>query len=88
MHVRNRTWEMVQKQLNIQHRLLRSAISSHLEPGLAALFKPARDRDGEKTAILPLPVCLFVEEAVRLVNSGRSLEELPQSLPDVYTSNE
>ena len=43
--------------------------------------------DGAKEVpILPLPVVLFVSDAVALVQQGRSLDELPQSLPDVYAN--
>jgi hypothetical protein len=51
---------------------------------LAELFRSAQREDKERTAILPLPVRLFVEESIRLLNMGRSLDELPISLPDVY----
>jgi hypothetical protein len=36
--------------------------------------------------ILPLPVVLFVSDAVALVKNGKSLDELPNSLPDVYAN--
>jgi hypothetical protein len=51
---------------------------------LTGLFRSAGDVDGSKTAILPLPVRLFVEESIRLLNIGHSLDELPATLPDVY----
>jgi photosystem II stability/assembly factor-like uncharacterized protein len=51
---------------------------------LAQLFRSAEAGDEKATAILPLPVRLFVQEAIRLLNTGRSLDELPVSLPDVY----
>jgi hypothetical protein len=33
---------------------------------------------------VPLPVRLFVEQAVRLLRGGKRLDDLPLSLPDVY----
>ena len=51
---------------------------------LAQLFRTTQAGEENGTAILPLPVRLFVEESIRLLNLGRSLDELPVSLPDVY----
>jgi hypothetical protein len=51
---------------------------------LAKLFRSVGNANDPSLAILPLPVLLFVEEAIRLVDSGRSLDDLPVSLPDVY----
>jgi photosystem II stability/assembly factor-like uncharacterized protein len=35
--------------------------------------------------ILPLPVRLFVEEAMTFIVASRSLESLPRSIPDIYS---
>ena len=51
---------------------------------LTLLFRSAGGEGHEERAILPLTVRLFVEEAIRILNLGRSLDELPVSLPDVY----
>jgi hypothetical protein len=40
----------------------------------------------EEIPILPLPVVLFVAEAVALAKRGRDLAELSKSLPDVYSN--
>jgi hypothetical protein len=51
---------------------------------LASLIE-LRTPDGVKEIpILPLPVRLFVERAVELLATGRSLDDLPASLPDIY----
>ena len=34
--------------------------------------------------MVPLPVRLFVEQAVRLIQDNKSLSDLPVSLPDIY----
>jgi photosystem II stability/assembly factor-like uncharacterized protein len=48
---------------------------------LAALIP---SRAGTTVSITPLLVRLFVDRALALVNSGRSLDELPASIPDAY----
>ena len=62
-----------------------ATINEQLELGkrLAALIRVRGKRDQE-VPILPLPVRIFVDEAVRLVREGRSLDELPPSLPEAY----
>jgi hypothetical protein len=62
-----------------------ATINEQLELGkrLAALIQVRGKRDHE-VPILPLPVRIFVDEAVRLVREGRSLDELPPSLPEAY----
>jgi hypothetical protein len=40
----------------------------------------------QRVPMLPLPVVLFVSDAVALVKSGKTLDELPDSLPDVYAN--
>jgi hypothetical protein len=44
--------------------------------------------DGAKKEVpmLPLPVVLFVSEAIALLEKGEGLEALPKSLPDVYAN--
>jgi hypothetical protein len=50
---------------------------------LAALI--GRTNKGEEDiSLIPLPVRLFVEQAVQLVRDGKGLNELPVSLPEVY----
>ena len=67
-----------------------STLESQLELGkrLAVLIAVRISTgDGAKEVpMLPLPVVLFVSDAVALVKQGRSLEELPKSLPDVYAN--
>ena len=51
---------------------------------LASLIR-LRTQEGEKDIpLVPLVVRLFVEEAARLLKSGKALDNLPVSLPDVY----
>jgi hypothetical protein len=48
--------------------------------------KIATAEGAKEVPILPLPVVLFVSDAVAQVKQGRSLEELPHNLPDVYAN--
>jgi photosystem II stability/assembly factor-like uncharacterized protein len=52
---------------------------------LATLYEASSSGDGKDAPILPLPVRLFVEEAKRLIRNGRTLDELPLSVPEVYS---
>ena len=52
---------------------------------LAALYRTSVRADGSEAPILPLPVRLFVEEAKRIIHAGRTLDQLPQSIPEVYS---
>jgi hypothetical protein len=67
-----------------------STLQSQLELGkrLADLISvKSRLGDGSKEIpMLPLPVVLFVSDAVALMKQRRSLDELPNSLPDVYAN--
>jgi hypothetical protein len=67
-----------------------STLESQLELGkrLAALIAVRISTgDGAKEIpMLPLPVVLFVSDAVAVVKEGRRLDELPKSLPDVYAN--
>ena len=58
---------------------LPSASDSHSFSG-----PPKGETETSYGKIIPLPVRLFVEEAVRLLYLGQSLDELPVSLPGVY----
>jgi hypothetical protein len=50
-----------------------------------ASFIQLRTSEGEEEVpMLPLPVRLFVEQAINYVSAGRSMHDLPTSLPDVY----
>jgi hypothetical protein len=65
-------------------------IQSQLELGkrladLIAVRTAERDKTQE-IPMLPLPVVLFVSDAVALVRNGKSLDALPSSLPDVYAN--
>ena len=65
-----------------------STVQSQLELGkrltdLIAVSVGPRGREKE-IPMLPLPVVLFVSDAVALAKNRRSLDELPNSLPDVY----
>jgi hypothetical protein len=51
---------------------------------LARLISVSTEKGEEEIPLIPLPVRLFVEQAVQLVEDGRALEELPVSLPEVY----
>jgi len=51
---------------------------------LARLISVRTERGEEEVPLIPLPVRLFVEQAVQLVDDGRALDELPASLPEVY----
>jgi hypothetical protein len=63
-----------------------STIQEQLDLGkrLAALICLRTDTGEEDTSLVPLPVRLFVEQAVRLIGEGKGLDELPVSLPEVY----
>jgi hypothetical protein len=51
---------------------------------LRDLFQATRASSAGRAPIVPLPVRLFVEDARRLILEGRSLDELPLSIPEVY----
>jgi len=51
---------------------------------VASLISLRTDKGEEDVALVPLPVRLFVEQAIQLVRNGQSLDELPASLPEVY----
>ncbi|MBZ5615886.1 MAG: hypothetical protein LAO23_17910 [Acidobacteriia bacterium] len=63
-----------------------SSIQEQLKLGerLAALIRLRTQEGEEDVPLVPLPVRLFVEQAVRLLQTGSELNELPRSLPDVY----
>jgi photosystem II stability/assembly factor-like uncharacterized protein len=63
-----------------------SSIEEQLKLGgrLAALMRLQTGDDQRDVPLLPLPVRLFVEEAVRLVREAKGLDDLPISLPEVY----
>jgi hypothetical protein len=65
-----------------------STIKEQLELGnrLADLItvRTGIGENSREIPMLPLPVVLFISDAVSLVKQGRSLEDLPKSLPDVY----
>lgn len=63
-----------------------SRIEEQLELGkrLAALIRLHTKEGEEDVPLVPLVVRLFVEQAVRLLQSGKTLDNLPLSLPDVY----
>jgi hypothetical protein len=67
-----------------------STLQSQLELGrrLADLIviKIRTSNATNEIPMLPLPVVLFVSDAVALVKEGHSLDELPKSLPDVYAN--
>ena len=51
---------------------------------LAALIRVDTNRGEHRVPLTPLPVRLFVEQAVQLVREGKRLDDLPVSLPEVY----
>ena len=51
---------------------------------LAQLIRLRTVRGDEDVPLIPLPVRLFVEQAVQLVRAGKQLHDLPVSLPGVY----
>ena len=51
---------------------------------LAELIRLRTERGDEEVPLIPLPVRLFVEQAVAVVQAGRQLDDLPVSLPEVY----
>ena len=51
---------------------------------LAALIRFQTTDENREIPLSPLPVRMFVEQAVQLVREGRTLEELPVSLPDIF----
>jgi hypothetical protein len=51
---------------------------------LAALIRLRTESGEEDIPLIPLPVKLFVEQAVALVREGKSIDDLPVSLPEVY----
>jgi hypothetical protein len=63
-----------------------SSIQKQLQLGekLAALFQLKNEKSEEAVPLVPLPVRLFVEEAVQLLQTGSNLDDLPSSLPDIY----
>lgn len=56
-----------------------------LAPKLAKLYRDSGGGAGDDTPMLPLPVCLFVDEALRLIRTGQSLNALPSRLPQIYS---
>ena len=70
----NRPFATIQSQLELGKRLA-DLIAVRIGPG---------DRVRE-VPILPLPVILFVSSAVDLITNGRGLDEVPRSLPNIYT---
>jgi hypothetical protein len=63
-----------------------SRIEEQLELGkrLASLIRLNTIKGEEDVPLVPLVVRLFVEQAVRLLQAGKTLDQLPLSLPDVY----
>jgi len=51
---------------------------------LASLIQLRTDLGERDVPLTPLPVRLFVEQAVQLVREGKSLDYLPSSLPEVF----
>jgi photosystem II stability/assembly factor-like uncharacterized protein len=51
---------------------------------LATLIRLHTKQDDQDVPLIPLPVRLFVEQAVRIVREGKPLDDLPASLPEVY----
>jgi hypothetical protein len=43
-----------------------------------------RGQKDQEFPILPAPVRIFVDEALRLIRDGRSFDDLPHSLPEAY----
>jgi hypothetical protein len=74
-HEEIRPFASIQSQLELGKRL----------SGLITLGSAGSDGPRE-VPILPLPVVLFVVNAIRLIENNRSLDELPKSLPDVYSN--
>jgi len=63
-----------------------SSIEEQLKLGgrLAALIQLQTGEGQRDVPLLPLPVRLFVEEAVRLVRAGKGLDDLPISFRDGF----
>ena len=51
---------------------------------LAELIQVRTARGDEDVPLSPLPVRLFVEQAVSAVRAGKGIDDLPTSLPEVY----
>ena len=70
----NKPFATIESQLELGRRLA-GLIAVRIGPG-----DPARE-----IPVLPLPVILFVTSAIDLITNMRSLDEVPKSLPNIYT---
>jgi photosystem II stability/assembly factor-like uncharacterized protein len=63
-----------------------SSLQEQLKLGerLAGLIRLQTGKGEQDVPLVPLPVRLFVEQAVRLLHDGKELDDLPLSLPEVY----
>jgi hypothetical protein len=63
-----------------------SSIQEQLKLGqrLAGLIRLQTEKGEQDVPLVPLPVRLFIEQAVRLLREGKQVDDLPLSLPDVY----
>jgi len=85
LHFMTTLLEQYKEQAAFGERQAFASIGEQLDLGnrLAALIQ-VRGKGNQEVPILPLPVRIFVDEALQLIHEGRSLDGLPSSLPEAY----